>query len=507
MKRSLLYFLLSGFLICLNISAHGQNKEKKPPCMSPEELKLLDLPDVKIMDVSVEKENTTFHKVLGIIGKEINFELLLPEEWNERFVMGGGGGFVGSIQNVARSEVNNGFATVGTDTGHKGNGVKADWALNNMERQLNFGHLAVHRTAVVAKAIIEKFYCSPPLYSYFMGCSRGGGQALIEAQRYPEDFDGIVSAAPIIDWPATGAEFVQNSIAIYPDPNKLDEAIVSANHIKLLQKEVLAQCDELDGVKDDIINDPRECAFNFSLLPVCVGDKADSSCFTWDQIAAVKQIYAGVDIQGNKIYPGFPFGGEFEEGSWMPWIVGPDKGLMALNFPTLHYGFGTEMFKYLIFNDPDWDYSIYDFSGFEKDTKYAAAYLNATSTDYSGFKKRNGKMIIWHGWNDPALSAFTAINHFKEAKKGDDELEDYIRLFLLPGVLHCGGGSGPDQANWLQIIREWVENDKAPERIVVSKMKNNKESMSRPVFPYPEKAVYKGSGDKNKESSFIGNTN
>jgi feruloyl esterase len=175
---------------------------------------------------------------------------------------------------------------------------------------------------------------------------------------------------------------------------------------------------------------------------------------------------------------------------------------MELNFPSLQFGFGTEMFKYLVFNNPDWDYSTYDFSNFLKETKYASSYLDATSTDYSAFKNRGGKMIIYHGWNDPALSALATIDHYNAARKDDNEIGEYIRLFLLPGVLHCGGGPGPGQADWIALVRNWVEKGIVPERVVVSKKKEGEDVISRPVFPYPKKATYDGKGDVNKESSF-----
>ncbi|MCB0667088.1 MAG: tannase/feruloyl esterase family alpha/beta hydrolase, partial [Saprospiraceae bacterium] len=187
----------------------AQNRENGA-CKTCQEIVNLMIPDVWNLKAEAVTESTAYCKVTGTISKEINFELLLPEAWNQRFVMGGGGGFVGSVQNSARHKVHEGYATVGTDTGHKGAGIKAEWAYNNMERQINYGYLAVHRTAEVAKYIIKEYYCSAPLYSYFTGCSRGGGQAMHEAQKYPGDFDGIVSAAPVISFTATGAEFIQN---------------------------------------------------------------------------------------------------------------------------------------------------------------------------------------------------------------------------------------------------------------------------------------------------------
>jgi feruloyl esterase len=190
----------------------AQINSNSKQCIPCEQLKDLRLPDVTILEAKSLKNDTIegeviavpFCRVLGKISKEINFELLLPGQWNKRFLMSGGGGFVGSIQNGFRSAVNSGYATVGTDAGHKGSGIEADWALNNMERQINFGRLAIHLTAVVSKFIIHTYYCADPAYSYFIGCSRGGGQAMVEAQQYPEDFEGIVAGAPAFSWPAIG---------------------------------------------------------------------------------------------------------------------------------------------------------------------------------------------------------------------------------------------------------------------------------------------------------------
>ncbi|MBS1529992.1 MAG: tannase/feruloyl esterase family alpha/beta hydrolase [Bacteroidetes bacterium] len=467
----------------------------------------LRLPDVTILEAkpiqrdSIGGQSITvpFCHLLGRISKEIYFELLLPDKWNDRFLMSGGGGFVGAIQNSFRDKVNLGYVTAGTDAGHKGSGVDASWGLNNMERQLDFGRLAVHLTAVVSKSIINAYYCKYPAYSYFMGCSRGGGQAMVEAQFYPEDFEGIVCGAPAFDWPGTGAKLTQISQKNYPDPRNLTTPVITKDNLRVLQAEVLKQCDTLDGVKDGIISDPRGCKFDFSRLPVCPDIAATPGCFTPKQLDAVKTVYAPLVNKQGTIYPGYPFGAENADGGWDLWIAGNNP---AAHMPSLHYLFSTGMFKYLVFNDPGWDYSKYDFSNFFSETKYASAYLNATQTDYTAFKKLNRKMIMFHGWNDPALSAFSTISYYEDVEKNDKDVRSYIRLFLLPGVLHCNGGPGPDQTEWLTLIREWVEHGQAPERVIMSKKAGGKTLMTRPVFPYPKVAVYNGQGDPNVETSF-----
>ena len=490
-------------LLLFNISvAQTSDESEKIPCIPCEQMMKVRLPDVKISQSEQIQEPVPHCKVSGVIGTEINFELLLPNSWNTRFIMGGGGGFVGSVQNQVSWTINHGYATVGTDTGHQGEGISGGWALNNMERQLNFAHLAVHRTAVVSKEIIRQFYCFPADYSYFVGCSQGGSQGMMEAQRYPDDFDGVVAGAPAFNKVAIGAKNIQNAQAMYPNPTKLDEPFLSTAKLALLQTKILKKCDAIDGVKDQIINDPMACDFTIDLLPLCPENTDRDDCFTSNQIDAIKTVYAGVYDQGIEIHPGFPFGGENEKWGWFSWIVGPNQETMRSGFPTLQFGIGTEMLKYLVFQDPDWDYSSYDFSDFSNTTGYASAYLDATSTDYSAFKKSGKKMILYHGWSDNALSALATINHYETVEKEDEEIRDYIRLFLLPGVLHCGGGPGPGHVNWINIIRNWVENGIAPERVILSKSADEKVSMTRPVFPYPIKAIYNGEGDPNIESSF-----
>ena len=318
---------------------------------------------------------------------------------------------------------------------------------------------------------------------------------MVEAQLYPDDFNGIVCGAPAFSWPAIGAKFIKSCQLIYPNPKDLKPVITNDN-LKLLQEQVLRQCDNLDGLSDKIINDPRNCKFDFSKLPMCPGDKEGPGCFTKQQLAAIKSVYEPLVIDNQLVYPGFPYGLEAESDGWPAWITGSKQ------FASLHYFFGTNMFKYLVYNDPSWDYSKYDFKNFFKETRYASSYLDATQTDYGDFKKRNGRMIMYHGWNDPALSAYATIQHYEEAMKKDKDLQSYIRLFLLPGVLHCGGGTGCDNVDWVKLIRDWTENNAAPERVVFSKQEKENTVMTRPAYPYPKVTVYDGKGKPTDEKSF-----
>jgi feruloyl esterase len=432
-------------------------------------------------------------EVKGVIGEHIRFELLLPDEWNGRFVMGGGGGFVGSVQNAARDSVKKGYATVGTDTGHQSQpGYMAKWALDNLEAKVNFGHLAVHRTAEVAKAIIRAYYRTDPQKSYFVGCSRGGGQAMMEAQRYPKDFDGIVAGAPAFHWTGLASLGVTIAKALYPDPMHLDSTVVTKEALQKLQAAILEQCDPQDGLKDGVIQDPASAHFDLSKVPE----------LTDEQRKAIAAIYQGAHNDKGAIYPGFAPVAECVPDQWIAWLTGPARELANSHVPDLTFAFATQIFKFLIFNDPDWDYSKYDFSNFERDTRLAASFLNATNPDLAAFKARNGKLILWHGWADPALPAQATINYYRQVQAQDGQASDYCRLFLVPGCLHCGGGPGAADVDWLSVIVDWVEHSKAPDLLIASKKQSGKVVITRPLYPYPDHAVFKGSGDANSADSF-----
>ncbi len=432
-------------------------------------------------------------KVNGVIDTEIHFSVLLPDEWNGKFFMGGGGGFVGSVQNSAQSTVNQGYATAGTDTGHQGTATDASWALNNIERRVNFGYLAVHRTAEVAKAIVASYYIAPSTRNYFLGCSRGGGQAVMEALRYPDDFDGIVAGAPALDWTGIGAQFIKDAQAAFPDPHDLKTPLFAPETLKSIGAQILEKCDALDGVKDGVMEDPRRCTI----------DVASLTGLSPAQRAALAKIYAPTKGRDGELFPGQPVGGEGDPAGWQAWITGIAPFGAQPNEPSLRFAFGVNLFKYIVFNDPDWDYSKYDFANFKKDTALTASYLNATSPDLGAFKSKGHKLILWHGWADAGLSPLGTIQYYDRVQGKDAAVADYARLFMLPGVLHCGGGAGPDVVDWPAAIADWVEHGKAPERLVARKISNGAPTRSRPVCAYPRHAEYKGSGSTGDEGNFV----
>ena len=461
------------------------------------QLAQLKLPDIRITEAVAVPAGTgaitvAHCRVTGVIGTEIKFALLMPDAWNHKFLMGGGGGFVGNVQNQAQFVVNAGYATAGTDTGHTGGITDASWALNNLERQVNFGYLAVHRTAEASKAILRSYYGSPQTRAYFSGCSNGGRQALMEAQRFPDDFDGIVAGAPAADFTGIGAQFIKDVRAQFPDPKNLTP-LLSAETMQSVSAQILDKCDALDGVKDGVMEDPRRCKVDVSTI----------TGLSAAQTAALKTIYAPTHAGSETVFPGQPFGGEGEMAGWPTWISGAPARPGQPVAPSLRFGFGTQLFKYLVFNDPDWDYTKYDLSTWRKDTARTASFLNATTPDLDAFKAKGHKLLLWHGWSDAGLSPLGTVAYYERVQARDPKLDEYVKMFLLPGVLHCAGGAGPDNVDWAAAIDAWVEGGTAPTQVLARKGSGATVTRTRPLCAYPQHAVYTGTGSTDQAENFV----
>ena len=478
------------------------------------------LPDVRILSVSAEKAPATHCEIAGVIGTETHFELLLPDRWNGKFVMGGGGGFVGSVVNTALwyGALQRGYATIGTDTGHRGNSLDASWALNNLERVVSFGHQAVHRTAATGKALTSAYYERDVSRSYFTGCSRGGGQALMEAQRYPDDFDGIVAGAPAYNWTVElGARNAWVNQAMYPDAGDLSLAVIGPQAQQLIGNAVMDQCDTLDGLKDGILNNPLQCKFDVSSL-TCDGRKT-KACLTEQEVGAAKRIYDDLYIQGERMFPGMPVGAELDPLGWTLWFTGGlNLGTHVENFqegaragsefpgpvtPNAHFAFGNGVMKYLVYNDPDWSYVGYTFETFKADVARVEQTLNATNPDLKAFRERGGKLLIWTGWGDMALSPLGTIEYYEKVLRHDAGAAEDVRLIMMPGVAHCAGGTGPYWVNFLDEIDKWVSSGEGPEQTTAYWLSKSKQpDGSRPVCAYPKYVKYNGSGNPRDASSF-----
>jgi len=479
------------------------------------------LPDVRITAVTRVSTPSPHCKVAGLIGVETNFELLLPDKWNSKFVMGGGGGFAGSVVNAAQDffdALQKGYATVGTDTGHQAHSMTAEWALNNLERLVSFGHQAVHRTAVTAKVLTEAYYERGITKSYFTGCSRGGGQALMEAQRYPQDFDGIVAQSPAYNWThELGARWLRIAQLMYPDPNQISEPVIDSKALKLIGDAVIKECDTLDGIKDGILNDPRACEFDVTKLACSALDS--KSCLSPEQVDTAKAIYSEYTIDGQVI-PGTPVGAElagtpigwelwytggYQPGDGLEYHEGTDSGqYQAPIVPNGTWAFATSIFKYLIYHDSDWSYLGYNFSDFPQKAARVASTLNADDSDLSAFRARGGKLIIDNGWMDGSMSAYGTINYYENILDKDPTARDDVRLFLRPGVAHCQLGPGPDGTDYLDEIDKWVEGDKAPDQLPAKYRTPDGQAtgQGRILCAYPNTVTYNGTGDSRDPSSF-----
>ena len=289
---------------------------------------------------------------------------------------------------------------------------------------------------------------------------------------------------------------------MYPDPNDLSEPVVTTEARQLLAGAIREACDELDGVSDGILNDPRECGFRPESLPLCASAEGGDSCLTAEQLRALQSIYSGLSSDGEQVHPGFPFGGEVEAGAWERWITGGEN-LRGPGMPSTLYAFGTEFYKYLVFDDPNWDYASYDFSNWLSDSEKASDVVNATNADLTAFEVAGGKLLLWHGWSDAAITPLGTISYYEAVQEQHTDAASFMRLFLLPAVGHCGGGSGPSQVDWLETIQRWVEDGEAPDRLVATRLSPEGEvGMRRALCAYPARSVYDGSGDPRREESF-----
>ena len=458
--------------------------------------------------------------VRGVIGNTIGFELHLPDDWNGKFLMGGGGGFVGTVINYGLSvgALNRGYATVGTDTGHRGNAVDASWAFNNLEALVNFGHQAVHRTAVNAKFLIEAYYGRQSDRNLFVGCSRGGGQALIEAQRYPDDFDAIYAGAPALNWThELGASWTRMMMDMFPDPAQIAEPVIGPEALQLLADAVMSKCDVLDGLEDRMLNDPRQCDFDVRSL-TCESD-ASTSCLSDEQVAAAEVIYADFEVDGQ-IFHGTPVGAEWPEypRGWQQWYTGGyTPGEEAESFhagtesdfplppmPNAKWGFTTTIMKYFIQHDPDWTYEGYDFADFGEKAARVATTLNADSPDLSAFRARGGKLIIDNGWMDGSMSAYNTIAYYQRILEFDPSAKEDVRLFVRPGVAHCVSGPGPDGTDYIAALENWLDTGEAPDVLpapFIGTM-GNTAGGGRIICAHPTVVTYDAKGDPRDPASF-----
>ena len=447
-----------------------------------------------------------FCRVAGVIkptsDSNILFEVWLPlNGWNGRFVGVGNGGWAGNVSYGAlAAQIRRGNAAGSTDTGHPaGPGLdQAKFAYQHSERLVDFAWRSVREMTVKAKALTHAFYEKHPDHSYWVGCSTGGKQGLMEAQRFPDDYDGILAGAPANNWTRLMHATVDVTVAGLDSAGRL-----APDDLQMLNRAVLSACDKLDAVEDGVLEDPRQCRFDPASLQ-CKPGSAPGTCLTAGQIATVRRVYGGPrDLRtGAQLYPGLPFGSEL---GWQVMLNTDRPFPIPLSF-----------YRWIVFADSQWNWKAFDprrpadYAVIQRADSQYAPLLSAIDPDLGRFRQRGGKLIQYHGWSDPLISAENSVAYYERvlASSGRDrarslrDVQEFYRLYMVPGMLHCAGGPGPNAFDLQTALERWVEQKEAPEAVVATHLTNRVVDRSRPLCPYPRRAIYKGGGDTNDAANF-----
>jgi feruloyl esterase len=418
---------------------------------------------------------------------EIGIEVWMPVDgWNGKFQAVGNGGFSGAINHAAMATaLGRGYATASTDTGHAGGGAR--WALGHPEKVVDFGWRAVHDMTVASKRIVSAFYAAAPRFSYWTGCSAGGRQGMQEAQRFPEDFDGIVAGAPGLDWTSRAAQAIRVQKVLEPDP----AARLGIGQRQLLHRAVLEECDAIDGAADGLLEDPLRCAFDPARLQ-CTST-VSTGCLTKPQVDTARMMYSSpVNPASKRAIGGL--------------VAGSELGWTDLGWTASARATGLDQFRYIVFGDPGWTAQRFDF---DADIVRAEARdrntINALDPDLRPFIRSGGRLIQYHGWSDPQISPLNSVQYYTrviEALGGADKVHGSYRLFMAPGMGHCGGGEGPNTFDMLAALERWVEEGVAPDAVLASRVTNGAVTRTRPLCPYPQVATYTRTGSIDDAASF-----
>jgi feruloyl esterase len=417
---------------------------------------------------------------------DIKSEAWLPMSgWNGKFQAVGNGGWNGNIdQNAIATALRRGYAAASTDTGHEGGA--GPW-MQNKDKVIDYGYRAVHEMTATAKALINAFYGSAPKFAYFTGCSAGGRQALKAAQMYPEDFDGVVAGAPALNATGRAAYAVYAAQALHKDEASY---IPPAKH-SLIHEAALQACDAQDGVTDKVIENPRACKFDPQVL-ACKAGADTNACLTPPQVTAARALYQPLVNPKTKQVINTPL----EIGSELGWNT--FGGAQP-------FGVATQFYQFMVFRNPQWDWKTLNFDAdMDAVAKAEGGVIDAKSTDLKQFVARGGKVIQYHGWADPQIPAGASTTYYEGVQKAmGAKIGDNYRLFMVPGMNHCGGGDGPASFDMVAALEQWVEQKKAPDTIPAAHLTNGQPDRTRILCPYPQVATYKGSGDSNSAASFV----
>jgi hypothetical protein len=469
------------------------------PSRNCESLASLQLPEViSITATSIAAEdNVPAHcRVQGTIAPEVTFQVNLPAGWNGRFYMVGNGGPAGQhpdTQASARADaLRNGFVMGATDTGH--DSVREPgytFAMSNLQKRLDYAYRAVHMTAVTAKAVANAYYGRPVDHAYWNSCSNGGRQGLLEAQRYPYDFDGVIANAPWVDQTGFAMGAVWNQ-------QQLDDVGLTQAKVSLLAERVLQKCDAIDGLADGLIDDPRACNINvIEDVPQCpAGNNADA-CLTTEQSMAIQAVYDGPrNSAGKQIHPGFMPGGEV---AWFGTIVPNAQGNASV------FGLGNGILQYMVPLQPntEWNYRSFNFDTDTEQSDRWSRLADASDINLRPFRENGGKLLITYGWADQILQPLMGVHYYEQAVTANGANgEDFMRLFMIPGMTHCAGGYGPDSHDPVTAMIDWVEAGIAPDMMIGSRIEQGEVVRTRPLCPYPAVARYDGSGSIDDAANF-----
>jgi hypothetical protein len=446
-------------------------------------------------------------RVLGTISPEVAFEVHLPDRWNRRFYMTGNGGLAGDALDGAvaperSAALASGFVTARTNTGHDARKEPSgSFILSNPQKAVDYAYRAVHVTAEAAKKIATEYYEQPITFSYWNSCSNGGRQGLLEAQRYPDDFDGIVANAPWVDQTGFTIGAMWNQKAITETP-------LTPAKLALVAEKVMTKCDAVDGLKDGLIDDPRRCRFDPARdVPACRAGADAPDCLTAGEATAVARIYSGPSSNGKPLFPGFMVGSEAvtvgpngASSGWANVIVPTKPGQKPADL-----NLAEGVMRYLILDPPQPEYDTARFN-YDRDTSLVARWsklADAKDPDLSKFRASGGKLIMTYGWADTILQPMMGVNYYEAVLSTNGRnTPDFARLFMMPGVAHCGGGIGPDRIDSVTAVIDWVEKGKAPDSLLASKVTDGKVVRTRPLCPYPQVARYKGQGSVDEAANF-----
>lgn len=472
-------------------------------CRQLLELTGLDLSVIRAELIPAKGQTPEHCHVFLMAQPTLNMEVNLPTRWNGRFYMFGNGGWAGEsfdaparLTSHARA-LRAGFASASTDTGHSSTLEPGASFAMNPQKLLDFGFRSLHVTADTAKMLIGRYYGAAPSKSYYEGCSQGGRQGLTIAQRFPNDFDGIIAGAPALY--NTG-----NMLSRMHWMHGMRENPFPAAKLGLLAERVYAKCDAADGLKDGVISDPLRCGFQAGQdLPRCAEGKNDSTCFSAAEIASAELIYGDIMRQGKRFFPGWPVGSETAppggQSGWLGQVVRGSNG------GSVWADYGIDFLRYMASPGIDPASAIQTFD-LEKEIprlEFLRRVIDAADPDLSAFRERGGKLILYFGWADPQVNPRVAVEYFDQvAARMGPETGEFARLFMVPGMFHCRGGIGTSSFDMATPLLQWVEAGEAPKSIPASQVSNGKAVRTRPLCPYPQIARYSGSGSIDEAANF-----